>query len=119
MRFFGKVGYATEGERQNGVWVGKITEKELFGDVIENSQSLVDGSDLNPDMTFSNSISVVADDYAREHFTAIRYVEWAGVLVSVTNVKVQYPRLLLRLGGVYNGEGPTSTPGPPGDRTWE
>ena len=55
------------------------------------------------DITVRNSISIVADPYANEHFFAIRYVAWAGSLWRVTDVEVQRPRLLLRLGGIYNG----------------
>jgi hypothetical protein len=36
----------------------------------------------------------------------MRYVEWAGVRWTVQDVEVQRPRLLLRLGEVYNGKSP-------------
>jgi hypothetical protein len=64
---------------------------------------LPDGTKVNDDLSVNNSISIVADEYANEHFFAIRYVAWAGTLWTVTNVEVQSPRLLLTLGGVYNG----------------
>jgi hypothetical protein len=54
----------------------------------------------------------MADAYANEHFFAIRYVEWAGVLWTVSMVEVQSPRLLLRLGEVYNGPTPAVAPTP-------
>lgn len=50
-----------------------------------------------------NSISIVADKYANEHFFLIRYVMWEGVRWTVTNVEVRAPRLLLSIGSVYNG----------------
>ncbi|MCA1806977.1 MAG: hypothetical protein LC687_03870, partial [Actinobacteria bacterium] len=55
------------------------------------------------DLSVGNSISIVADAYANEHFFAIRYIRWAGTLWTVQNVDVESPRLVLRLGGVYNG----------------
>lgn len=58
---------------------------------------------VNFDLAVSNSISVVADAYANENFHAIRYIRWMGSLWIVTTVEVQRPRLLLELGGVYNG----------------
>jgi hypothetical protein len=58
---------------------------------------------VNPLTSVSNSISIVADAYANEHFLAIRYVEWVGELWTVQDVEIQTPRLLLRLGEVYNG----------------
>lgn len=103
MKFSGKVGYGVPVESVPGVWVDSIVEYSYFGDVIRNVRRLTEGENLNLDLSVSNSISIVADEYANEHFFAIRYVEWAGTLWTVTDVEVQAPRLLLRLGEVYNG----------------
>jgi hypothetical protein len=113
MKFFGKVGYGQSVDNQNGVWEDVITEKKYYGDVVRNSRRLATGQEVNSDLTVGNSISIVADAYASENFFAIRYVEWAGALWTVTNVEVQSPRLILWLGGVYNGPRPTGTPGTP------
>ena len=112
MRFFGRVGYGESVEKAAGVWEDEITELSYYGDVIRNARNLREGENLNPDLSVQNSISIVADAYANEHFFAIRYVEWAGVLWTVTEVEVQSPRLLLRLGEVYNGATPTAAPTP-------
>lgn len=105
-KFYGRVGYGKPVETKPGVWVDQITEKLYFGDVIRDTRKLVDGEALNDDLSVGNSISIVATAYAKEHFFAIRYVEWAGVLWTVPTVEVQGPRLILRLGGVYNGPTP-------------
>ena len=102
-KFFGAVGYGVTTEVADGVWEDTITEKSYFGEVIRNTRRLQDGEKVNDDLSVNNSISIVADAYASEHFFAIRYVEWAGTLWKVSDVEVQRPRLLLRLGGVYNG----------------
>lgn len=112
-KFFGKVGYAHPADRQNGVWEDVITERELYGDVTKTTRRLLTGADLNSDLTTGNSISVMADAYALDNIFAIRYVEWAGTLWTVADVEVQSPRLLLRLGGVYNGQTPSGTPNAP------
>lgn len=83
--------------------VDKIIERAYFGDVLRNTRRLVQGEDLNPDLSVGNSISIVADAYARDNFFAIRYVEWAGQLWTVSDVEVLAPRLVLQLGEVYNG----------------
>lgn len=103
MRFFGRVGYGESIETDPGVWEDEIVEYSYYGDVIRNARNLREGENLNPDLSVQNSISIVADAYANEHFFAIRYVEWAGTLWTVSSVEVQSPRLLLRLGEVYNG----------------
>lgn len=102
-RFFGKIGYGETMETAPGVWQDVITEKDYYGDVVRNSRGLREGEKVNNDLTVGNSISVVADAYANEHFFAIRYIKWAGVLWIVDDVLVESPRLILRLGGVYNG----------------
>ena len=108
-RFFGKVGYGESVETAPGVWVDQIVEYEYYGDVVRNSRELRQGQFLNDDLSVQNSISLVADAYANEHFFAIRYVEWAGTLWTVDSVDVLAPRLLLRLGKVYNGPTPAAT----------
>jgi len=106
MRFSGKVGYGVTVETAPGVHVDQMTEYTYFGDVIRNSLKFQSGESVNNDLSVSNSISIVADAYAREHFFAIRYVEWAGAKWSVIDIELQSPRLILRLGGVYNGPTP-------------
>lgn len=108
-RFHGKVGYGTTVEDSPGVYVDEIVEYAYFGDVIRNSRTISEGGNLNKDIAVGNSISIVADAYARGNITAIRYVEWMGILWTVTAVEVQSPRLLLSLGEVYHGPTPTTS----------
>lgn len=108
-RYHGKVGYAETVEESPGVYVENITERSYFGDVIRNSRRLTAGDAVNPTTASANSISIVADAYAREKFSAIRYVDWMGILWFVTDVEVQSPRLILSIGEVYRGP----TPGAP------
>lgn len=107
-KFYGKIGYGISVETKPGIWEDQIVEYPLYGDVVRNTRHLQEGENLNADISVSNSISVVADAYAREHFFAMRYLEWAGALWTISDVEVQSPRLLLRLGGVYNGPRPDS-----------
>lgn len=109
-KFYGSVGYGDKVESAPGVWKDVITEKQYSGDVFRNTRQLREGESVNDDLSVNNSISIVADAYANEHFFAIRYIRWAGALWKVDDVEVQRPRLLLRLGGVYNG--PVATPSP-------
>lgn len=104
-RFFGEVGYgkSVETPLESGVWEDVITEFSYRGDVIRNTRQLESSDKVNDDISVSNSISVVADAYAIEHFFEIKYVRWAGVLWTVTTVEVRSPRLILNLGSVYNG----------------
>jgi len=104
-KFYGEIGYGetVENPSGSGVWIDNITEVKYYGDIVRNTRQLREGESLNDDLSVNNSISIVADAYANEHFFAIRYIRWAGTLWTVLDVEVQSPRLLLRLGGVYNG----------------
>lgn len=117
-KFNGVIGYnegTVESPPESGVWKEKIVEREAFGDILRTSRQLREGEYLNNDLTVGNSISIVADAYANEHFFAIRYVNWAGTNWRVEDVTVERPRLILRLGGVYNGETAGPAPDPEGD----
>lgn len=102
-KWFGKIGFAETLETKPGVWEEHITDREYYGDVLRNSRRLQTSSDkVNDDVNVSNEISIVADPYANEHFYSMRYIEFSGTKWNVTDVEVQYPRLILTLGGVYN-----------------
>lgn len=103
-KFYGEVGYGETVNQGNGISQLVITKVNYYGDVLRNSRQLENsGEKLNDDISVNNSISIVADAYANEHFFAIRYVKWQGALWTVSDVSVEPPRLVLRLGGVYNG----------------
>lgn len=102
-RFYGEIGYAIEEEIRPGVWEERIVVRKYKGDLVKNSRKLETGEKVLPDISVSNSISIVADPYAYEHIFAMRYVKWQGALWTVSDVEVQSPRLTLRLGGLYNG----------------
>lgn len=102
-RFHGVVGYAETVETVPGVSSEVTKERTYYGDVIRNTRRWESGQNLNDNLNVNNSISIVADAYAYDHFFNIRYVRWMGSLWKVTNVEVQRPRLILTIGGVYNG----------------
>lgn len=105
-KFYGQVGFAETQETRPGIWEEFITERNHYGDVLPNIRKLEPGQSINDDVTLNNKLSIVADPYAQQHFFAIRFVRWMGALWKVTNVEVRSPRLILTIGGVYNG--PTS-----------
>lgn len=103
-KFRGKVGYAVTAETAPGVFTEQITERTYSGDVLRNVSKIQSGENLNDNLTVDNKLSIVADPFAYENFYAMRYVRWMGALWKVSSVEVQRPRLILTIGGVYNGE---------------
>lgn len=103
-KWFGKIGYAVTSETRPGIWEEVIVERNYYGDMTRNSRRLQAASQVNDDISINNELSIISDPYAMNSFHAMRYAEFMGTKWKITNVEVQYPRLILSLGGLYNGE---------------
>lgn len=103
-KFYGAIGYAETVEANPGVWIERISERMYSGELYRNTRGLQSASQLNDNINIANEVSIVADPYANQNFHAMRYIEFMGTRWKITNVEVQYPRLRLTIGGVYNGE---------------
>lgn len=105
-RFCGEVGFVEDVENPagSGIWKHLVTEVLYKGDVLRNAKRNETGTGANDNITINNRISILSDPYGFNHFFAIRYVKWMNALWNVSSVEVEYPRLILTLGGIYNGE---------------
>lgn len=107
-KFYGAIGYIETVETEPGIWEEKITERNYYGDLTRNFGKHEPSGNVNDDINIVNEISIIADPYAMEHFFAIRYVRFElpplGGSWKITNAEVAYPRLILTIGGVYNGD---------------
>jgi len=105
-KFYGVIGYAEaeEVELMPGVWGEKIVERPFFGELIRNTRSMQNSGQVNDDINIANSISILADPFAYQNFHLMRYASYMGTKWKITNVEVQHPRLILTVGGVYNGK---------------
>lgn len=102
MKWYGSIGFAELKETTPGVWTPQITERNYRGDLIRNTRRLQSTDKVNDDININNQISIVADPYANMNFHTIKYATFMGTKWKVSDVEVQYPRLILSLGGVYN-----------------
>lgn len=106
MKFHGIVGYATVREGTGdriGIDEDVIIEKPYYGDVLRNTRKYEKGESVLDELKIDNKISIIADAFAWEHFFKMKYVQWMGCLWNITNIEVERPRLILTIGGVYNG----------------
>ena len=103
-KWYGVIGYAETAETAPGVWTEQITERNYCGDLLRNTRRLQTADQLNDNINISNEISIVADPYANQNFHSMRYAKFMGTAWKITSVEVQYPRLILTLGGEYNGQ---------------
>ena len=102
-KFYGSIGYAISKETAPGVWVEDIVEHKYSGDVYRNTRKLQSGNQVNDSIDISNEISILSDPFANENFHSMRYVAYMGAKWKVSSVEVRYPRLILTVGGLYNG----------------
>ena len=102
-KFSGSVGYVSTVETKPGVWDDSVIERHYTGDLIHNTNRVQTTDKVNDDITISNEISIVADPYANQNFQSMRYVIVKGAKWKITSVEVSFPRLILTIGGVYNG----------------
>lgn len=110
-KFYGPIGYSISQETSPGVWTQEeIVERNYRGDVLQNYRKISQGESINDNIDVSNRLSIIADPFAMNHFHTIKYVKWMGAYWKVTTVDAsQRPRLILTIGGVYNGETAAAT----------
>ena len=101
-KFYGKIGYIQTVESEPGYWEEKAIEREYYGDITRNTSRYQQDGHVNENIVINNVLSIVADPYANENFQHMRYVEWMGAKWKISNIEVQYPRLILTLGGIYH-----------------
>lgn len=101
-KFYGAVGYATTVEVERGIWEDSIVEKNYYGDIIKRSERIQSSGQISDDIVTSSQISIISDPYADLNYPKMRYAIMSGIKWKITNVDVQYPRLVLTLGGLYN-----------------
>jgi hypothetical protein len=103
MKFHGTVGFGVSTEKSPGVWSDEPTERPYTGDILRNNQRYSYGDDVNPDVTISDKISIIGDSFMIENLSTIKYVRWRGGVWAVKSIEVSRPRVLLEIGGLYNG----------------
>ena len=105
MKFSGTIGFWIQDVETNpGVFRSRIVERPYYGDVYKNNRSWKEVEEQNSMLRVDNTISILSDLFARQNFASIKYVVWNGKKLKVTSVKMDYPRLTLEIGGMYNGE---------------
>lgn len=105
-KFCSKIGFAKSVEKTPGVWDDEIIERKYYGDFVRKSFRWENTQDVNDNLTINHSLSIIADSFALENAYAMKYVIWRGVCWEISNCEEQHPRLILYLGGVYNGPTP-------------
>lgn len=104
-KWSGIVGFIDHTETAPGVWRESTPEERPYrGDVLRNNPGWQSNpNSTNDDLTINSQISIVADSFAYQHSHIMRYVEFMGAKWEISKIEPQRPRLILTLGGLYNG----------------
>ena len=103
-KYYGVIGYAETVDTAPGVYEEQIIERNYYGELVRNTRRLQTSDQVNDNINIANEISIIADPFATQNFHAMRYIEFMGAKWKITNVEVRYPRLILTIGGLYNGD---------------
>lgn len=103
-KYAGSVGYATQAEISPGVWEDVIIERRMRGDILRSvTQNQTSEVSVNDDITINNRFSLIGDPYSKAHFQDMRYVKYLGRTYKVDSVELAHPRLIVEIGGIWNG----------------
>ena len=102
-KWCGIIGYIKSIETSPGVYSDEVIEHKHYGDIIRNSRGWsISSEGTNDNLTLSNQISILSDSFVIENSQFMKYVEIMGIKWKITNIEINYPRLILTIGGLYN-----------------
>lgn len=101
-KWAGVVAYERKVETRPSIFEEEIIEVSYTGDIEQHSSRRDSGNRINADIVVSNVLSIVADPMAMTNFMHIAYVTYMGAKWAVSSAVLDYPRIRITLGGLYN-----------------
>lgn len=102
-KFSGLVGYVTQSETSPGVWSSVENSNMMKGDIIRQSSNNQNDDKVNSDVTLSHRVSLLGDAYSFNNYYNIRWIEIHGQKWEISSIEIQRPRIVVTLGGIWNG----------------
>lgn len=103
MKYSGYIGFSVTKETSPSVSEEITVPKKYTGDVIRNVQRFKSADKVIDDITIANEISIVADDYLTKNLPYMKWVSWMGSKWKISSIDVQFPRINITVGDLYNG----------------
>lgn len=103
-KFAGLVTYVTQVESRPGIWTDESISRLMRGDMLRKGSVGQNDDKVNSDISLNHRVSLVGDEYALNNYYDIKHIQLNGREWEVTSVEVQHPRLILTIGGLWNGE---------------
>lgn len=104
VKFAGLVGYGSQVETSPGIW--ELSEKTslMKGELIRQNADIQDSGKINGDISLGHRVSLISDAYAIDNYYNMKWVAVDGIKWIVSSVEIQHPRLIVSLGGLWNGK---------------
>ena len=108
-KYYGLLGFVRTTERliddePSGKFRTETIERHYYGDILQNNRRWALSSEkVNEDITIENRFSILVDTFVMENFAYLKYIEYLGTKWLISSADLQYPRIILTTGGIYNG----------------
>ena len=102
-KFFGLIGFSKLVETSPGVWQPEEEARPYYGDLVREGRRWENAQKINDDFVINNYVSIVADTFAYENYSIMKWVEVYNTKWEIQSAEIEYPRIKLTLGGVWNG----------------
>lgn len=104
MKFSGEAGFRLKDvEVEPDVYEPQLVSKIIKGDVVQNRYGRQNGDKSTIDnITITNQLSIVANQFLMKHIANLLYVKFQGVKWKVVSYNIKSPRIFVDLGGFYN-----------------
>lgn len=103
-KFYKPIGFSERKQVEPGVWEDVVTEHHYYGEVVRfNTNWRISSDSTNDDLNLDSQLSILANDFAYQNILSMKYIEFMGVKWKITKVEPRRPRLILTIGGVFNG----------------
>lgn len=102
-KFAGLVGYGSQVETSPGVWETEEKTLMMKGDLIRQNADIRESDKVNDSISLGHRVSLVGDAYAFDNYYNIKWIEVHGRKWKVSSIEIQRPRLILDIGGLWNG----------------
>lgn len=106
--FRGIIGFVENTEVEDCEWEDVVTPRYYTGTIIKNNQQFLTADTVSGNLQITNTFSIFGDSYMFSHISNIRYLEWRGQRWIVTTVDLEFPRVNMTIGGIYNGPQPNA-----------
>jgi hypothetical protein len=102
-KYAGLVGYVTQEETVPGVWSSVETPLIMKGDIIRETSSSQDDGKVNSNISLNHRVSLIGGAYSFKNYYFMKWIEIDGRKWEISSIEIQRPRIIVTLGGLWNG----------------